>query len=135
MALKLRATRPPALRFERSPPGSFKRLLGRRRTYARPANPLTITSAAASAKSTTAASDLRTACKRYQSIGRPCGAGAGPDGRGGGGGGVPVPTAVGGRRTGGTSSAFSCVCPSNSSSLPESLLSIWSLLLLGCLFF
>src|SRR5204863_4419341 len=115
MALKLRATRPPALRFERSPPGSFKRLLGRRRTYARPANPLTIMSAAASAKSTTAASDLRTACKRYQSIGRPCGAGAGPDG--GGGGGVPVPTAVGGRRTGGTSSAFSCVLGSNSASL------------------
>src|SRR5205807_3052663 len=92
-------------------PGSFKRWLGRGCTYARPAHPFTITSAAASARSTTAPIDLRTACRRCQSTGRPCGAGAGPDGRGrgGGGGGVPVPTAVGGGRTGGTSSAFSCV--------------------------
>src|SRR3989475_9774014 len=36
---------------------------------------------------------------------------------GGGGGGVPVPSAVGGRRTGGTSCAFSSVLRSNSSSI------------------
>src|SRR3989442_3457172 len=50
------------------------------------------------------------------------GCGEGDDGGGGrrgggGGGGVPVPSAVGGRRTGGTSCAFSSVLRSNSSSI------------------
>src|SRR5207247_11252744 len=125
------------LPLKRSLPASFKRLLGRRRTQARPCRPFVTASTAASAKSSTAPTAARTVCSKRKRAGRRCGSGVerdGPEGRGGNGG-VPAPTAVGGRRAGGTSSASSCVCRSNSSSLPESLFSTGPWLLPGCLFF
>src|SRR2546427_7801604 len=123
--------------LERSPPVSFKRLLGRRRTQARRCKPFVTASTAASAKSSTAPTAARTVCSKRNRAGRRCGSRPERDereGRGGNGG-VPAPTAVGGRRAGGTSSASSCVCRSNSSSLPESLFSTGPLVLPGCLFF
>src|SRR2546430_2692027 len=96
-------------------PGSFKRLLGRRRTYAPLVGRFVIASAAESARSITAPTARRTAWNTLKSSGRECsGAGfARGDGRGGRGG-VSAPTAVGGRRPGGTSSPCSCVCRSTS---------------------
>ena len=106
-------------------------------SQARRCRPFVTASTAASAKSSTAPTAARTVCSKRNRAGRRCGSGLErdePEGRGGNGG-VPAPTAVGGRRAGGTSSAASCVCRSNSSSLPESLFSTGSLRLPGCLFF
>src|SRR5438067_4295016 len=73
------------------------RLLGRRRTQARPCRPFVTASTAASAKSSTAPTAARTLCSKRNRAGRRYGSGVerdGPEGRGGNGG-VPAPTAVG----------------------------------------